>query len=89
MLAPSCGSCGFVNSRHDRFCGGCGIHVATSQLHNADTVRPSRSADLFSTMTKISERPTPRDLPRYAKPADVKKSAEPGTMPLDILDEIQ
>jgi hypothetical protein len=101
MLAPACSSCGFVNNRHDRFCGGCGIHVATSQFHDADTVRAARSADLFSTITKVSERPTarelprhserptPRDLLRYAKPADVKHSAEPSTMPLDILDEIQ
>ena len=99
MLAPACSSCGFVNSRHDRFCGGCGIHVATSQLQDADTVRAARSADLFSTITKVSstmakasERPvrgTPREAtPRFAKPIDVKQS-EPSTMPIDILDEIQ
>jgi hypothetical protein len=99
MLAPACNSCGFVNSRHDRFCGGCGIHVQTAQLHDADTVRAARSADLFSTITKINERTitkadrpvrgTPRESPRYAKPIDVKQSEQPSTMPIDILDEIQ
>lgn len=95
-LAPACSSCGFVNSRHDRFCGGCGIHVATCEFLSADTVRapkPARQPELFTMMTAGTERERPlspirRDTPRFAKAIDVKQ-AEPATIPLEILDDIQ
>ena len=91
MLAPACSSCGFVNSRHDRFCGGCGINTGASQFLSADTVRtPKRQPELFTMMTAGTERDRPmRPIPREAPRRDKPVSAEPSTMPLEILDEIQ
>jgi hypothetical protein len=90
MLAPACTSCGFVNGRHDRFCGGCGIRAGSAQPVNPDTLRtPKRQPELFTMMTAGTERERVRAMPREASRSDKPARVEPSTMPIEVLDEIQ